>query len=39
MRVGAGSPIDANTGVVTVAGAIDREAVGSYNITVRATSS
>ena len=32
--------IDANTGVVTVAGAIDREADGaSHNITVRATSS
>ncbi len=32
--------IDANTGVVTVAGAIDREADGaSRNITVRATSS
>ena len=30
--------IDANTGVVTVAGAIDREAASSYNITVRATS-
>ncbi len=31
--------IDANTGVVTVAGAIDRETAASYNITVRATSS
>ncbi len=31
--------IDANTGVVTVAGAIDREAAASYNITIRATSS
>jgi uncharacterized delta-60 repeat protein len=31
--------IDANTGVVTVAGAIDREAAGSWNITIRATSS
>ena len=31
--------IDANTGVVTVAGAIDREAAGSYAITIRATSS
>ena len=30
--------IDADTGVVTVSGAIDREAAGSYNITVRATS-
>ena len=30
--------IDANTGVVTVAGAIDREAAGAYSITVRATS-
>ena len=30
--------IDATTGVVTVAGAIDREAASSYNITVRATS-
>ena len=30
--------IDANTGVVTVAGAIDREAAASHNITVRATS-
>ena len=30
--------IDANTGVITVAGAIDREAAGTYNITVRATS-
>ncbi len=30
--------IDANTGVVTVNGAIDREAAGTYNITVRATS-
>ena len=29
--------IDANTGVVTVAGGIDREAAASYNITVRAT--
>ena len=31
--------IDGNTGVVTVAGAIDREAAGTYDITVRATSS
>ncbi len=31
--------IDANTGVITVAGAIDREAAGSYSVTVRATSS
>ncbi len=31
--------IDANSGVVTVAGAIDREAAASYNITIRATSS
>ncbi len=31
--------IDANTGVVTVAGAIDREAAASYNIVIRATSS
>ena len=31
--------IDANTGVVTVAGGIDREAAASYDITVRATSS
>ena len=30
--------IDANTGVVTVASGIDREAAGSYDITVRATS-
>ena len=30
--------VDANTGVVTVAGGIDREAAGTYNITVRATS-
>ncbi|MCA9169836.1 MAG: cadherin domain-containing protein, partial [Planctomycetales bacterium] len=30
--------IDANTGVVTVAGAIDRETAASYLITVRATS-
>ena len=30
--------IDATTGVVTVTGAIDREAASSYNITVRATS-
>ena len=30
--------IDANTGEVTVAGAIDREAAASYDITVRATS-
>jgi VCBS repeat-containing protein len=30
--------IDANTGVVTVAGAIDGEAAASYNITIRATS-
>ena len=30
--------IDAITGVVTVAGAIDRETAASYNITVRATS-
>ena len=30
--------IDSNTGVVTVNGAIDREAAASYNITVRATS-
>ena len=30
--------IDATTGVVTVAGAIDREAAASHNITVRATS-
>jgi choice-of-anchor C domain-containing protein len=31
--------IDTNTGVVTVNGAIDREAAASHNITVRATSS
>ncbi len=31
--------IDANTGVVTVAGAINREVAASYNIIVRATSS
>ena len=31
--------IDSGTGVVTVAGAIDREAAASYDITVRATSS
>ena len=31
--------IHATTGVVTVAGGIDREAAGTYNITVRATSS
>ena len=31
--------IHATTGVVTVAGGIDREAAGSYDITVRATSS
>jgi hypothetical protein len=30
--------IDPNTGVVTVAGAIDREAAASYDITIRATS-
>ncbi len=30
--------IDPNTGVVTVNGAIDREATASYNITIRATS-
>ncbi len=30
--------IDATTGVVTVAGAIDREAAGTYAVTVRATS-
>ena len=30
--------VDANTGIVTVAGGIDREAAGTYNITVRATS-
>ena len=30
--------IDSSTGVVTVAGAIDRETAASYNITVRATS-
>jgi len=30
--------IDSNTGVITVAGGIDREAAGSYDITVRATS-
>ena len=30
--------IDNNTGIVTVAGGIDREAAGTYNITVRATS-
>ena len=30
--------IDSTTGVVTVAGAIDRETAASYNITVRATS-
>ena len=30
--------VDSNTGVVTVAGGIDREAAGTYNITVRATS-
>ncbi|MFM7740874.1 MAG: cadherin repeat domain-containing protein, partial [Planctomycetota bacterium] len=31
--------IDSSTGVVTVAGGIDREAAGSYNIIIRATSS
>jgi hypothetical protein len=31
--------IDSNTGVITVAGAIDREAAGIYDVTVRATSS
>jgi VCBS repeat-containing protein len=31
--------IDPNTGVVTVAGVIDREVAPSYNITIRATSS
>ncbi|MEQ1906109.1 MAG: cadherin domain-containing protein, partial [Pirellulaceae bacterium] len=31
--------IDSNTGAVTTAGAIDREMAGSYNITIRATSS
>ncbi len=31
--------IDANTGLVTVVGAIDREVAGTYEITVRATSS
>ena len=31
--------IDASTGVVTVAGGLNREAAGSYDITVRATSS
>ena len=31
--------IDADTGIVTVAGGIDREAAASYDITVRATSS
>ncbi len=31
--------IDANSGVVTVAGAIDRETAASYNIVIRATSS
>ena len=31
--------IDSNTGVVTTAGAIDREMAGSYNVTIRATSS
>ncbi len=30
--------IDSSTGVVTVAGAIDRETAASYNVTVRATS-
>ena len=30
--------IDANTGEVTVAGGIDREAASSYDLTVRATS-
>ncbi len=30
--------IDPNTGIVTVNGAIDREAAASYNITIRATS-
>ena len=30
--------INASTGVVTVAGAIDRETAASYNITIRATS-
>ena len=30
--------VDSNTGVVTVAGGIDREAAGTYDITVRATS-
>ncbi len=30
--------IDPNTGVVTISGAIDREAAASYNITIRATS-
>ena len=34
----AASPIDSNTGVVTVAGGIDREAAATYDITVRATS-
>ncbi|MFM7739693.1 MAG: cadherin repeat domain-containing protein, partial [Planctomycetota bacterium] len=31
--------INSSTGIVTVAGGIDREAAGSYNITIRATSS
>ena len=31
--------IDASTGVITVAGAIDREAAASYDITIQATSS
>ena len=31
--------IDSSTGVITVAGGIDREAAGSFDITVRATSS
>jgi protocadherin Fat 4 len=30
--------IDGTTGVITLAGAIDREAAGTYNITIRATS-
>jgi hypothetical protein len=31
--------INSSTGIVTVAGGIDREAAGSYNLTIRATSS
>ena len=38
MSAGGRFGIDLNTGVVTVAGAIDRELAASYDITVRATS-